>query len=345
MLKRKYSLTLASLFFGAGVLAQADEVITTDGARLVGQITLIDKGTIHLDTSYAGSLKISQDQVASFSTEGPRVVRLDSGTTMTGPIESAGRGSLKIKSDDGVLETSTSKVAASWAPGEVDPEVTRNARQWRYDASLDLAGRSGNVEKFGFGSSFDARLKGPNDELAFFFVYEQSEEEGNKTDDRAAGGASYESFFSKLMGWYVRTEMETDAIDNIKFRSTSGAGLSYRLINKDQQSLVLRSGAGYRYTGYDNNTPNESSATIDLGLAHSYEFKNLFVMKNDLTYVPAVDDFGNYRVVHDTGIEIPIGSSENWKIRMGVTNDYESESASSEKLDTSYYTRMIYSWR
>ena len=68
-------------------------------------------------------------------------------------------------------------------------------------------------------------------------------------------------------------------------------------------------------------------------------------MQNDLTYVPAVDDFSNYRVVHDSGIEIPIGSSENWKLRLGILNEYQSETPADEKLDTSYYTRMIYSWR
>lgn len=323
----------------------ADEVITTDGARLVGTITLIDKGTITLKTSYAGTLKIAQEQVSSFSTEESRVVRLESGTIMAGPVQSSGNGKLKITSEDGVLETSTSKVAASWSPGSEDPKVIRNRREWRYDAHLDLAGRDGNTDNFRLGTGLDAKLKGPNDTLAFFFEYEQAEEEETKTEDRAAGGASYESFFSKVLGWYARTELETDAIDQIKFRSTSAGGLSYRLINKDQQDLVLRSGLGYRYTAYDNDTEDESSPTVDFGLAHRYEYKDFFVMENDLTFVPAIDDFSNYRVVHDSGIEIPIGSSENWKLRMGVMNEYLSEPAAEEKLDTSYYTRMIYSWR
>jgi len=344
-MKLKYGsiLALASLLLAHG--ATADEVITTDGARLVGNITLIDKGTIHLDTSYAGTLKISQEQVASFSTEQPRVVRLESGTIMSGPVESSGNGMLKIKSEDGVLETNTTKVAATWLPGAEDPEVLRSRRGWRYDASLDLTGRSGNVDKFRLGTNLNAQLKGPNDTLAFFFQYEQAEEEGFKTEDRATGGASYESFFSKFLGWYARTELETDRIDNVKFRSTSAGGLSYRLINKDRQSLIARTGAGYRYTAFTDNSDHESSPTIDFGLAHTYEFENLFLMQNDLTYVPAIDDFGNYRVVHDSGFEIPIGSGENWKLRMGITNEYESQSTTDEKLDTRYYTRMIYSWR
>ncbi|PXA04883.1 hypothetical protein DDZ13_02660 [Coraliomargarita sinensis] len=344
-MKLKYGniLALVALLFAHS--SSADEVITTDGARLVGTITLIDKGTIHLDTNYAGSLKISQEQVASFSTDEPRVVRLQSGTLMAGPVQSSGNGQLKITSEDGVLTTNTSKVAASWTPGAEDPEVARNKREWRYDASLDMTGKDGNTDKFSLGTRLEAKLKGPNDTLAFYAEYEQAEEEDLKTEDRAAGGASYESFFSKVLGWYARTELETDRIDNVKFRSTSAGGLSYRLINKDKQSLVARSGLGYRYTAYTDDTEDESSPTIDFGLAHSYEYKDMFVMENDLTFVPAIDDFSNYRVVHDSGIEIPIGNSDNWKLRMGIKNEYESQPAAEEKLDTSYYTRMIYSWR
>jgi len=333
---------LSSILIGS--VASADIVHTTDGAQLIGTIQLIDKGVIHLETAYAGVLKIKQDQVESFQSDAPRVVRLASGTVMSGPIASNGGDSIRIQSKDGVLETSTTKVAAAWAPTAEDPEIVRNRREWRYEASVDLTGKKGNSDKFRLGTSFDAELKGPNDTLAFFFDYEQAEDNGDKTEDRTAGGASYESFFSEVLGWYVRTELENDPIDNIKLRSTNAAGLSYRLINKDHQTLVARSGLGYRYTAYENDQEDESSATIDFGLAHTYQFINHFKMKNDLTFVPSIDDFSAYRVVHDSGFEVPVGSGDNWKVRMGIKNEYESDTTAEEKMDTTYYTKMVYSW-
>jgi len=335
-------IALALMLIAAPALA--DLVVTKDGARLTGTITLIDKGRIHLDTPYAGPLEIDQSQVASFETEEPRFVRLQSGTVMAGPIQSSGDGKLKIRSEDGVLETDATRVAASWTPGAEDPEVVRNSREWRYEASLELTGRSGNTDKFNFGTNLAAELKGPDDTLALFFEYEQADTEGEKTEDRTAGGASYESFFSEIVGWYARTELEQDRIDDIDLRSTTGAGLSYRLIKKENQLLVARTGLGYEFTAYGDDSENESSATIDFGLRHDYTYKDVFEMENTLTYVPLLEDFGNYRLVHDSGIEIPIGSGENWKIRMGVKNEYESEPVTDANLDTTYYTRMIYAW-
>ncbi|MEM8866685.1 MAG: DUF481 domain-containing protein [Verrucomicrobiota bacterium] len=335
---------LAALTSVCAYTAHADVVVTKDGSRLSGTITLVDKGVIHLDTPYAGTLMIVQDQVETFETETPIVVRLDSGTVMSGPVQSSGSGKLKIQSEDGVLETETAKVITSWSPDEEDPEVVRNRKQWKYEASIDLNGKSGNTEKFNFGTMLEAKLEGPNDTLAFFGEYQQGEEEGNKTDDNAAIGASYESFFSDVLGWYISTVAETDAINDIDFRSSSAAGLSYRLINKDNQKLVARSGLGYRYTAYSTDFEDESTATLDFGLNHSYTYKDIFEMENDLAYVPSISDFGVYTMVHDSGIEFPVGSGENWKIRIGMKNEYESEPAAEERLDTSYYTRMTYSW-
>lgn len=344
MKKNIIILTTAALLSS---FAQADVVRTTDGATLTGTITLIDKGVIHLDTAYAGTLEIKQDQVESFESDEPRVLRLESGTVMAGPVAGGRDGSIRIESKDGVLETNTAKIAAAWAPDSEDPEVIRNRREWRYDASFDFTGKDGNTDKYRIGTSLVAELKSPDDTLRFFAEYEQAEEAENKTEDRSKGGTSYESFFSEKLGWYVRTDLESDKINEISLRSTSGAGFSYRLINKDHQTLVLRSGLGYRFTSYDDATDDESSATLDFGLAHTYQFNDRVFMKNDLAYAPALDDFANYTAVHDSGIEIPVGSGENWKIRMGIKNEYDSAPSASteEKLDTSYYTKMVYSWK
>jgi putative salt-induced outer membrane protein YdiY len=343
-------LALAALLLSS-THGYADKVSTNDGAQLIGNITLINEGIIYLDTTYAGQLKIQQDQVASFETTDPLFVRLASGTTMSGPVRSTGAGTLKIQSEDGTLETDMARVSASWQPTAEDPQIIHlrekeeaMRRHWKFRAGVDLLGKKGNSTEFSLGMDFEAKLKSSNDEIAFFAQYEQREKNGDKTADRMAGGTSYESFFSDIYGWYVRTELETDAIDKIDFRSTSGAGISYRIINLDHQTLVARTGLGYRYTAYSNTKEDESSPTLDFGLAHTYRFKNNFSMENNLSYVPSTDDFGNYNIVHDSSLEIPVGSGDNWKIRMGVKNEYESQPAAVENLDTTYYSKMTYSW-
>ena len=338
-----YALIVASL---ATLFANADTVTTQDGSTLNGIITLIDKGEIHIDTKYAGKLKINQHEVVTFETESSIVVRLDSGTTMSGPITACSDGTLQIKSEDGVLETNTSKIAASWAPTAADPEIDRNSRKWRYDFALNLSGKKGNTDKFHLGTDLDVRLKGPDDELHFGFEYEQGNENDNQTDDRALGRIGYERFNPKNIGWYVHNALETDKISDIYMRSTTGAGASCRVINNDTQTLIVRSGLGYRFTDFETESrDNDSSATYEASLEHSYQYKDLCWLENKLYYSPALDDFGNYRAIHDSSLKIPVGNGESFWIRMGIKNEYESQTSAEEKLDTSYYTKLIYSWK
>lgn len=351
MNSRKTVLSTLTALALTQLLVQADTVLTTDGARLTGTISLIDAGVIHLETSYAGTLEIQQRLVESFQTDEPIFVRLASGTTLSGRVQSSTNATLKIQSEDGALETDISKVKASWNPSSEDPAIVvqREAaealrRNWKFRGGIDLLGKDGNTKEFSLGVKFEAKLASPNNELALFGDYENREKNGDQTEDRIKGGASYESFFHQSFGWYVRAELEQDVIDKIDLRSTSGAGLSFRVINTNNQKLVARSGSGYRYTAYSDDTDNEASATLDFGLAHDYQFTNLLSMESDLSYVPSIDDFGNYRVVHDSGILIPVGKGKQWMLRVGIKNEYESQPAAEEKLDTTYYTRMIYEW-
>ena len=84
-----------------GSFSSADILRTIDGTELTGTVTLIDKGVIHSDTTYAGSLQIKQDQVASFESDAPRMVRRKSGAVMAVSITSYGGNTIRIRSNGG----------------------------------------------------------------------------------------------------------------------------------------------------------------------------------------------------------------------------------------------------
>ncbi|MFH7325385.1 YdiY family protein [Desulfurivibrio sp. C05AmB] len=336
----------------------AGVVETRDGSRLVGKIIRIDQGLLHLETGYAGTLAISQDQVVSFSSEDELVLRLAGGATMTGRVAAADSSAtplepvLEVHGEDGVLRAPVSRVAAVWQKDQADPEISRlreekekMRRRWQYEAGLDLLGKEGNVREFGLGANFTATLKSPDDALKLISEYERREKNDEKTADRLLGAIDYEAFFHERYGWYVRTALEKDDIELVDLRSTSGAGFSYRLLNREHHSLVARTGLGYRYTSYIGEHENDSDPTLDLGLFHRFDFGQRWSLRNELTYSPSISAFSDYLVHHESALEMPVGTGEFWKLRLGVRNDYDSQPAADKKLDTTYYTRMILNWQ
>jgi hypothetical protein len=236
-------------------------------------------------------------------------------------------------------------VAASWAAGAKDPAVAALERHWGYEAAVDVAGKTGNKEQLGTGFSFRATLAGSGDKLQFYTAYDRQVSDGVKSADQFKAGVDYANNFSGAKSWYVRNEGGFDRVKDIELYDVAAAGLGYDLIKKPKQLLTSRAGVSFRYAGYKNpRTEDVKSAGLDFGLAHRLELTNAALI-NRLSYVPTFEDFSNFVAVHESLLELPLLSTQ-WKLRLGVANDYNSKPGRGvERLDTTYFTRLVLNWR
>ena len=326
--------------FSALAALRADVIETKNGARIVGEVVKISEGTITMKTDYAGELAIKQGEVTAITTDKEITVRLESGTVLQGTL-STEAGSLKITGGDGQLSTNVEKVAATWAPGGEDPRISALRRNWSYEAAVDIAGKSGNSEQIGTAVSARATLKTPEDTLQFYTAYDRQVVDDEKSADQFKAGVDYQNNFAGKKSWYVRDEGGFDRVKDIDLYNVAAFGVGYDLIKEPKHLLTARTGLSYRYEGYGNPaTEDVSSAGLDLGLNHEWEFTNSKLV-NRIAYVPTFDDFGNYRLTHESFYEVPL-VAPHWKLRLGISNDYNSQpGAGVEKLDTSYFTRMV----
>ncbi|MBL9203124.1 MAG: DUF481 domain-containing protein, partial [Opitutaceae bacterium] len=320
-------------------------VETKNGAKIVGKVVKIDAGTVSVDTAFAGTIAIKQSEVASISTDAPVAVRLDSGTRIDGKITGGASGALQITGGDGSISTSVGKVAASWAAGGKDPAVAALERGWAYEAAVDVAGKTGNKEQLGTGFSFRATLAGSQDSLQFYTAYDRQVSDGVKSADQFKAGVDYANNFSGHKSWYVRDEAGFDRVKDIELYNVAAFGLGYDFIKEPKQTLTGRAGVSFRYAGYKNpRTEDVKSAGLDFGLAHRLQMDNS-VLVNRISYVPTFEDFSNFVLTHESFLELPVTGSQ-WKLRMGVANDYNSKPGRGvKKLDTTYFTRLVLNWK
>lgn len=342
----------------------ADVVVTKNGSSINGKVIGIDGGKLTVETDFAGTLEIDQAQVSSFTTEEPIYLTTESGSTYLGPVEGSDE-SLTVHSSDGSTTTEIASVTESWQPGSESPSAVRQQeliakldRKWAYEAAFDLTGKSGNKDSNGLATSFRATLKGPHDKLEFFGLALFDETDGEKSADQAFGGVDYSNKFASHVNWYVRTEFGYDAIKDIEQMFNISGGFGYTFSDNERRFLNLRGGVGYLYEGYDDipvlddqgnvidfmPRSASSSASMDFGLAHK-EFFTWGTLSNRLTYTPTINDFGNFRLVQDSSIELPT-KAEGWSVRVGLSNRYDSEASVGglEELDTTYYIRMVLKW-
>ena len=348
---KKRCLIVSALLISLVVQAvSADVVEIKNGAKIIGKVTRIDGTSVVVDTDFAGTITIKQGDVTAITTDTPANIRLASGTVLLGTLVSEGAGALVIKGSDGSIHTSVDKVVTTWAPTAKDPEVVALQRAWAYEAGVDIVGKTGNSEQLGTGFHFRATLAGPQDKLQFYTAYDRQVTEGQKSADQFKAGIDYQCSFSGRYSWYLRDEAGFDRVQLVDFSNVAAAGLGYDFIKKPKQTLTGRFGLAHRFESYRMDpillTTKErvNAAGLDFGLNHTLELKNVSIV-NRLSYIPTFADFTDYRFVHESFFELPL-ASPMWKLRSGVENDYTSKPAQGKKrLDTTYYTRFMLSWK
>jgi putative salt-induced outer membrane protein YdiY len=338
ILSRGFRFTVLALC--AGTLF-ADTVETSDGARFVGKITTIAAGVITVETTYAGKIQIKQSAVTSLSTDAPVAVRLASGTRFDGRVTGGANGAIQIAGADGTISTTVEKVAATWTAGKVDPAVDRH---WTYEASVDVTGKTGNSEQLGSAAELRAVLRTSQDTLQFYSAYNRQVSDGAKSADQLKLGVDYQNNFAGRYSWYARDEGGFDRVKDIDLYNIAAAGLGYDFVKQPKRTTTGRLGVSFRYEGYKTpGTANVKSAGLDIGLNNDLEFGNSKLVTR-IAYVPAFEDFANFRLTHESYYQIPLASPA-WKLRLGVSNDYNSRPPKGvEKLDTAYFTRLVLNW-
>lgn len=338
---------LAVISAALAAVASADVVETKNGTRLVGKIVRIEGGMVAIDTEFAGTLAIKQSEVTSIVTDAPVSVRLTSGTRVDGKVAAGANGALQIAGTDGsgTISTNVGNIASSWAAGGKDPQIAALERTWGYEAAVDITGKSGNRDQLGTAASVRATLRTALDTLQFYTAYDRQVTDGLKSADQFRAGVDYQNNFKGRTSWYVRDEGGFDRVKDVELYNVAAAGFGYDVIKQPKQILTTRAGLSFRYEGYKNpRTTDVKSAGLDFGLAHELTLTNSKLV-NRLSIVPSFDDFANYRLTHESFFEMPL-TIPSWKLRAGVSNDYNSTPGFGvEKMDTTYFTRLVLSWR
>jgi putative salt-induced outer membrane protein YdiY len=341
----KHSILLA-LTLQASLIA--DQVITTDGSVLIGQILGMQDGNLTIKTEFAGKLRIAHPQIAKISSEDSFSIRLEDNRTYNGIIVSRDDRTLGLEQLATNFELK--EIRQLWPDGEDDPLILSAQKtaqglllQWKHALGFDLAGSSGNTDDFGLGIRIDSTLANKMREYDFYLSYNNSTKKNVTTVDETKFGAEYDSRFFEELAWYAKTDLENDRLEDIDLRATTALGLKYSWLDNQSYKVSVRAGAASRYEKMRSSTDDFSEPALDLGLEYKHRFRETLAWESDLTYVPSVSKFSDFLLSQDSALVIPLDKTMDWNLRSGVSGTYNSTPAlEKEELDLKYYLRLVY---
>ena len=345
----KKALFLAAVTALLLVSARADQVNLKDGSFVKGKVVQIVDGKLTIKTDSLGEVKIDFNNIANFTTDEPMVVSTTtSAATVTGKISAAEDGKTAI---NGTVVANTD-IKNVWRPGQPDPSIPiPKPRKWKYEVAIDVAGKTGNTEKTTVGGSAKATLDGPEDKLELYVRGHYAKENGVKNEQEIVAGADYER---RLNGGshslYARVQAEQDKFDNYKLYTTAAAGYGFYLLDKEDFKVRLRAGLTYIHKTYYEGMDDSDDIGVEFGYHHELNIRNFSKIDaklvTDVTYQPVFDHFqDDYRVYHESALDIPLTKNGLWSIRLGVSNEYNNRVASTQKrMDTTYFGRLVITW-
>ena len=347
----KNVLRLMAVVAIASVCAVADQITLTDGSVLKGKISEVFDGKVKIETDYAGKLEIDRAKVANIVTDGPVMVALPEGKIQGAIGAKDGKSTVADKTvEPGAIQT-------VWTLGGVDPTLPKPPppRKWAYEADFSIDGKTGNTEKTDFSGGLKATLAGPDDKLVLSLRGKYGREGGEKNAEEVIAKADYEHMIAGTNNsWYVRAEAERDEFENFDLLFTAGGGYGYYLLKDDEngKQVRLRAGVVYQKKKYSEGMEDDDNIALEFNYHHELKiheflgFKNLGKLVTDITYTPTCDDWQHdYTVKHESAIDIPLGGSKYWSVRLGVSNEYRSRVARNvERLDTTYFGRLLLNW-
>ena len=260
------------IYFVSCFTIWADEIITKDGSRIIGNLVLFEDGNLTFQTEFAGKIKISTSQISSLLTDNSISVRLEDNRTFESKILLADES--KILIEENQLRPSFEDVRHLWPTENEDPlviEMKKKAKllvmSWKNSLGFDFMGASGNTQTFGIGARLDSDYGNKIRNYDFYLSYNNTTKKDQKIVDETKLGLEYASRFFEQLSWYSKTDLENDKLEEIDIRATSALGLKYSWIENTRYKLAVRSGLAFRFEEYGlSNAENVDALAMDFGL-------------------------------------------------------------------------------
>lgn len=334
MTSRQARLLAATLLGALPASALADQVFLKNGDRISGSIVSASGGKVVVAPDFAPKSKITlaQDDIASFTSPKPILLKLADGTMINQPVERGPDGTVST-APGGSIAPQPVKIAAV---SEINPSTA-----WSGSVGVNGAYSQSASKSAQLGISADGTKRTDDDRItasAGYFYGEQTQNGvGSVNTNNWNVAGKYDYFISKTWYAYANAKAEGDHVNFLSLRLTPGLGAGYQWIERDDFHLNTEAGASWVYADYSNESAAQKNVAVRLAyhVDKSWDGERYKVF-HDLEVLPTVDDIQRFLVNGDAGIRTQLWASMYSELKASV--GYDNRPAQGAKAWTSQMT-------
>ena len=215
------------------------------------------------------------------------------------------------------------------AQEDVDAPEEPKKYPWKYSAGFSLTFTSGNTDTLLTAADFTAERKAETSEMFGGVSGVYGEDDGETNNEKLLGFFQYNWPFGDDNRWYGlgRVEGMYDGIADIDYRFTFSLGIGYYAIKTEKTSLSFEVGPSYVFE--ERAGVQDDYAAIRAGEKFTHDFNEKTRIWQSVEIVPQVEDFENYVINAEAGVETDL--AESLQLRVYVQDTYYNEPAPGRK--------------
>jgi putative salt-induced outer membrane protein YdiY len=211
---------------------------------------------------------------------------------------------------------------------------------WQNAVSVGLSLARGNSDNIMFTAEYLAQHKTPFDEykIGLSGAYGEQDSKESVNDYKAFG--QWNHLFSDRFFGYLRTDGLKDVIADVDYRLSLGPGAGYYLLKATNTTLAVEAGGAFEAQKLDGKD-DQTFATIRFAERFEHKVNDHIRIWENVEILPQVDNFDNYVVNSELGLEAAL--SKSFTLKTFLDDNYDNRPAPGKlKNDVRLVTALGY---
>ena len=210
---------------------------------------------------------------------------------------------------------------------------------WESSVSAGLSLTRGNSHTLLFSAEVLTQKKTPVNEYLLGASGAYGTQDSSDTVNNYKAFGQWNHLFSEKLYSYVRADGLSDQIADLDYRLTVGPGVGYYFIKNTNTFLATEAGANFETQKLGGK--EDTFATVRLAERFEHKFGKGARVWESVEYLPQVDDFGNYVVNFEIGVEAAL--TKSFSLKTYLDDNYQNRPApSKEKNDVRLMAAVAY---
>ncbi len=312
-----------------------DEVVLSNGSRIIGLVTGSRDGLVTIETDFAGTLTVELDKIDLLRSRTPSVVLLSNDAVLR---------DVPVHVEDGLLRDGTGNAYALSDLHVLNPEPWELGEGYRWSGLLDFALviQRGNTESDELDYQLESVWRSTRDRYTLRFKGEDDENNGTKSADNWRFTGKYDYFLEDPNYWGVLAFAEQDKFADLDLRYQIGPYIGRQFYSEPIFSLSGEIGISYVDEDFIVAEDRDYPA-----LNWAFDGSSDYLGGDSVLYLTqkGLYNLDDAEIIADTTFGLAFPLLWNFQAAAEIVFEYDSSAVEGvDDLDQTYKLRVGYTW-